>query len=84
MVFRGENWADTSKRVEFARTGVYFLAGHPEEDDERSTLYIGQADGLRTRIGQQLKAKDFWHWRWLLCQPTRGLTGTISPGSNMP
>ena len=58
-MFHRENWADTSKRAEFARASVYFPAGHPEEDDERSTLYIGQADGLRTRFGQQLKAKDF-------------------------
>tara|TARA_B100000161_G_scaffold245465_1_gene200395 strand:- start:163 stop:510 length:348 start_codon:yes stop_codon:yes gene_type:complete len=84
VVFRRENWADTSKRAEFARTGVYFLAGHPEEDDERSTLYIGQADGLRTRIGQQLKAKIFGIGEWPLYPPTRGLTGPISPGSNMP
>ena len=59
VVFCRENWAETSKRAEFARAGVYFLAGHPEEDVERSTLYIGQANGLRTRIGHQL-AKDFW------------------------
>ena len=38
VVFHRENSADTSKRAEFARTNVYFLAGHPEEDDERSTL----------------------------------------------
>ena len=84
VVFRRESWANTSKRAEFARAGVYFLAGHPEENDTCFTLYIGQADGLRTRIGQQLKAKDFWHWGWPLCQPTRGLTGPMSPGSNMP
>jgi len=73
VVFRRENWADTSKRAEFARAGVYFLAGHPEEDDERSTLYIGQADSLRTRIGQQLKAKDFWHWGVAFVSTNEGL-----------
>ena len=73
VVFHRENWADTSKRAEFARAGVYFLAGHPEEDDERSTLYIGQADGLRTRIGQQLKAKDFWHWGVAFVSTNEGL-----------
>ncbi|MED5364767.1 MAG: hypothetical protein VYA68_00270 [Pseudomonadota bacterium] len=84
VVFRRENRADTSKRAEFTRVGVYFLAGHPEEDDERSTLYIGQADRLRTRIGQQLKANGFGIGESPLCPPTKGLIGPISPGSNMP
>ena len=67
VVFRRENWANTCKRAEFAHAGVYFLAGRPEGDDERSTLYIGQADGLRTRIGQQPKAKGFLALRSGLC-----------------
>lgn len=52
-------WEDHKKRNEFDRAGVYILSGY-EEDSELPRVYIGQGDGVRTRIESHIKIKNFW------------------------
>ena len=47
------------KRPELEQAGVYILVGYQEGDD-LPTLYIGQGDGVRGRIEDHEKKKDFW------------------------
>ena len=63
VVFPRSKWLEVRQRTEFARAGVYILVGYQqeqEEDDELPTIYIGQADGVRTRIESHFQNKDFW------------------------
>lgn len=62
LVFRRSDWSEVRKRGQMDRTGIYVLVGHPNEHDDRPTLYIGQADGVRKRIDSHYKEKDFWDW----------------------
>jgi hypothetical protein len=57
IVVPREKWADTRRRDEFGRPGVYILVGY-EGDADRPTIYIGQADDLRERVDQHAKAKS--------------------------
>lgn len=47
------------KREEFSRSGVYILVGR-EDDEDRPTLYIGEAETVRTRLDSHHANKDFW------------------------
>lgn len=40
-------------------TGVYFLFG--KDDNNRDTLYVGEAERILTRLKQHLKDKDYWN-----------------------
>jgi len=46
-------------RRELARTGVYVLAGPPEESG-LARVYIGEGDPIKPRIEQHAANKDFW------------------------
>jgi len=61
VVFPRPSWQDVRKRQELRGTGVYILVGF-SADDELPILYIGQADGVASRIDQHLQNKDFWDW----------------------
>jgi putative hemolysin len=39
------------------------------EDDDRPTLYIVQADGVRNRIESHTQKKDFWDWGYCFHRP---------------
>ncbi|MBW4422545.1 MAG: GIY-YIG nuclease family protein [Myxacorys californica WJT36-NPBG1] len=74
IVFPREKWQDTRGRVEFDRTGVYILVGYQQrETDELPMLYIGQADGVRTRIDAHDKQKEFWNWGIAFVSTNNGL-----------
>ena len=62
IAFPRDKWSETKHRREFTRTGIYILVGYGNEDDDLPTLYIGQGDGLRTRIESHYHNKDFWDW----------------------
>lgn len=47
------------KRAEFEASGVYILVGGAGDDD-RPTLYIGEADRVRDRLDGHHAKKDFW------------------------
>lgn len=57
-----DKWLENRARSEFSGIGVYILVGYKNEEDELPTIYIGQADGLRSRIDQHFQKKDFWDW----------------------
>jgi len=54
-----ESWQKHRTREELERAGVYILLGYQEGED-LPTLYIGQGDGVRSRIDAHEKKKDFW------------------------
>ena len=60
IVFPRSEWQEVRKRQEFERTGIYILTGYREGDDDLTTVYIGQADGIRSRIDSHIKRKEFW------------------------
>ena len=52
-------WEDHKRRKEFDRAGVYILSGY-DENSELPKIYIGQGDGVRTRIESHVMSKEFW------------------------
>jgi hypothetical protein len=60
IFFPRSKWLEVRQRPEFLRTGIYILVGFP--DDDLPTVYIGQADGVRSRIDSHYQTKDFWAW----------------------
>jgi len=47
------------KRPEFTNSGVYILVGR-DGDDDRPTIYIGEAETVRARLDSHHANKDFW------------------------
>lgn len=62
VVFPREKWADIRSRNDFEQPGVYILIGQVSDKDDLPTLYIGEGDGVRSRIDSHAKTKDFWSW----------------------
>ena len=60
IVFPRSKWPEVRNREEFGRTGVYILTGYSEGDDDLPTVYVGQADGVKSRIDTHAQQKDFW------------------------
>ena len=60
IVFPRSKWPEVRNRAEFGRTGVYILTGYSEGDDDLPTVYVGQADGVKSRIDSHGQQKDFW------------------------
>jgi hypothetical protein len=52
-------YASVKKRDEFSGSGVYLLVGK-EDDGEYPTLYIGEAETVRSRLDSHHAKKDFW------------------------
>lgn len=50
---------DCSDRPDLLSTGVYFLFGKDEENND--LIYIGEAETILKRLNQHLNQKDFWH-----------------------
>lgn len=73
IVFPREKWQETRSRDEFSRTGIYVLVGYQGEEDDLPTLYIGQGDGVRTRIESHYAKKDFWDWGIVFVSANNGL-----------
>lgn len=60
LVFPRTKWQEIKKRAEFKRTGIYVLAGYTDEDDDMTTVYVGQGDAVQSRIDSHFGSKDFW------------------------
>ena len=73
LVFPRVKWPEIKQRSEFLRTGVYVLVGYMGGDDDLPTIYIGQADGLRSRITSHFQSKDFWDWGVAFVSTSGGL-----------
>ena len=54
-----EAWESNKDRPELEEAGIYILVGYEEEND-RPTIYVGQADTIKNRIEDHRKNKDFW------------------------
>jgi hypothetical protein len=59
LVFPRSRLGDVRKRPELARTGVYILWG-PGESGQLPRAYVGEGDGVISRLDQHGKSKDFW------------------------
>jgi hypothetical protein len=73
VVFPREKWVEIRGRKEFEEPGAYVLIGYGSIDDDLPTLYIGEGDGVRTRIDSHAKSKDFWSWGIIFSSTNHGL-----------
>ena len=73
LVFPRARWREVKKRDEFSRTGIYILHGYAEDEDDLPHLYIGQSDGVGTRIESHYKQKNFWDWGIVFVSTSGGL-----------
>jgi len=60
LAFPRTKWNEIKGRPELGLAGIYILSGYADDKDELPTVYIGQADNIKTRIEQHVKGKDFW------------------------
>lgn len=67
-----DTWTNYRNRKELDQAGVYILFGYQEGDDLPS-LYIGQGDGVRTRIDSHEKNKEFWDKVFIFVSSNGGL-----------
>ncbi len=72
IAFPRGKWDQIRHREEFSRTGVYILVGY-QEDDDLPTIYVGQGDGVKSRIDQHTQKKDFWDWGVVFVSTSGGL-----------
>ena len=72
IVFPREKWPETKNRAAFNDAGVYILVGLTSDDD-LPTIYIGEGDGVRERIDNHFKTKEFWSWGIAFISTNRGL-----------
>ena len=73
LAFPRAKWPEIKQRGEFGRTGIYILVGYIGEDDDLPTIYIGQADGVRSRVDSHFQNKDFWDWGVVFVSTSGGL-----------
>ena len=50
---------ELEKRDDSNNTGIYFLFG--KDDNNDTTIYIGEAESIIQRLKQQLSIKDYWN-----------------------
>lgn len=60
FVFPRTKWEQLRNRQELSQAGIYILSGYADPEDDLPTIYVGQADIVRSRIEQHTKNKDFW------------------------
>lgn len=73
LIFRRDDWSKVLNYSEMKQIGVYILVGYKDETDDLPTLYIGQADGIQTRINSHYKEKEFWEWAVVFVSSSGGL-----------
>ncbi len=52
-------YPNVKKREEFGNSGVYILVGR-DGDDDRQTIYVGEAETVRSRLDSHHANKEFW------------------------
>jgi len=67
-----EAWTKHRSRQELQHAGIYILVGY-EEGQDLPTLYIGQGDGVRSRIDSHIKEKEFWDRALVFISSNHGL-----------
>lgn len=68
--FPRTQWQAIRQRPELDRAGIYILSGYATDDAELPTLYIGQGDGVLSRIDEHVSTKDFWDWGFAFVSKT--------------
>jgi hypothetical protein len=76
IIFPREKWSDAKSLGVFDFPGVYILSGFSGEDDDFPTIYVGEGDGIRSRIESHFKTKDFWKWGIAFVSTNNGLNKT--------
>jgi hypothetical protein len=59
LVFPRAQFAEARQLPELKKTGVYVLWG-PSESGQLPRLYVGEGDGILSRLDQHARSKDFW------------------------
>jgi len=59
LVFPRPLFSESRLRPELKRTGVYVLWG-PGESGQLPRVYVGEGDGVLSRLEQHARSKDFW------------------------
>jgi hypothetical protein len=59
VIFPRSLISEARKRPDLARTGVYVLWG-PSESGQLPRVYVGEGDGVMSRLDQHARNKDFW------------------------
>lgn len=62
IAFPREEWVNIKNLEAFKSPGIYILVGYGDDEDELTTVYIGEGDGIKDRIESHTKNKDFWSW----------------------
>lgn len=62
VVFPREKWTTVKQQRLIDAPGVYVLVGYSADDEELPILYIGEGDGIQSRIDSHFVNKDFWTW----------------------
>jgi len=73
VIFPRSKWHGVRQRDEMQRAGIYILVGYGDEQDELPTVYVGQADGVKSRIDSHYSNKDFWDWGAVFVSTSGGL-----------
>lgn len=73
IAFPRDKWAEIRTRKYFDYPGVYILVGYGPNDDDLPRIYVGEGDGVRSRIDSHAKGKDFWHSAMVFVSTNMGL-----------
>jgi len=68
-----DSWSKHKNRKELEQAGVYILTGYQESESDLPTIYIGQGDGIRSRIDSHQKNKLFWDKALIFVSSNYGL-----------
>lgn len=66
LAFARADYARVRERDELKRAGTYVLVGADPEGRRSQTVYVGEADVIRTRLDSHQKEKDFWTHGYVL------------------
>lgn len=70
-----KHWGENRSREELGRAGIYILCGEYTTDGMQ-TLYIGQGDGIRSKIDLHTKSQGFWDKALIFVSHNNGLSRT--------
>lgn len=73
IAFPREKWAEARGRNVFDQPGVYILVGFSRDDADLPMIYVGEGDGIASRIDSHVKSKEFWNWGVAFASTNRSL-----------
>ena len=73
LAFPRSKWQEIRGRNEFLQTGIYILIGYEPDINELPVIYVGQADGVGSRIDSHIQQKEFWDWCVVFVSSSSGL-----------